>query len=246
MQGRIAGLHLVKGGGAAHEYEDAWHTDADGATFGGELLRAAVADGASEAMLAGRWATLLVRTFTAADPDATLARVVDDAAAGWDAVVEEYLLDRERRNKPIRWFEEPGLHRGAYATLLGLRLFGSGRFDGWALGDSCLLQVRDERLVLAFPLDDAAAFGSAPALAPSRGPDPQRIAAAQRNVTGEWAPADTFYLATDAVAHWILTGGGAQGAAQLAADDFAEQVQDLRGRGEIHDDDVTMLAITLS
>jgi hypothetical protein len=94
-------LHLVKSGGAEHEYEDAGHSDVHGdaseGAFDGELLRVAVADGASEAMLAGRWASALTRTFVQAALDADLTHVVGVAAADWDEVVAEYLRDRARR-----------------------------------------------------------------------------------------------------------------------------------------------------
>ncbi len=57
---RWQALHLVKAGNDPSEYEDAFAADADRARF-------AVADGATEASFAARWARLLVEGFVAAD-----------------------------------------------------------------------------------------------------------------------------------------------------------------------------------
>src|SRR5207244_972948 len=162
-------------GSSAAEYEDAaavlpagppdhWVT--------GPVL-AAVADGASESMLSGKWADHLVHAVLAAarqDPFAlhstdTVADAVLAAADQWPDWLAGYLARRER---PLRWYEHAKLAQGAHATLLAARFDDAG-WQAAAVGDSCLFQVRDAELVHAFPLRAAEQFGNQPDLVNSRG-----------------------------------------------------------------------------
>src|SRR5207244_4072399 len=126
-----------------------------------------------ESMLAGRWADLLVRTWCRAR-DCGMPAVVAAAAAAWEHEVADYLEGRRHSHRPVQWFEEPGLRKGAFATLLGLALAtttpSSGSWRAVSLGDSCLFQVRDGALLTAFPLQSASQFDSRPKPVPSRLP----------------------------------------------------------------------------
>ena len=97
---------------------------------------------------------------------------------GWDDEVAEYTKEREERGSPIQWYEEPGLAKGAHATILAaeFRDGRGGRAPTWsasALGDSCLFQVRDELLYASFPMSDATSFTYQPRCLASRGVDDQ-------------------------------------------------------------------------
>lgn len=262
MRGYVSIFRAPKAGSTLAEYEDA-------ATVGpppvGEgdfaecRLCAAVADGASEAMLAGRWARNLVTAFTVAPPSADLAAVLGEAVAAWDADVDSYLAEREADGRPIQWYEEPGLARGAFATILGMRLIDKvrtfsleGQFDAWALGDACLFQVRDDVLFAAFPIDDPAAFGSSPDLAASRPSDFSLVTQRILHIRGLWRSGDVFYLATDALAQWFLSAvaSGGQPWKPLVdlgtvdgPDDFQSWVSERRAAGELRNDDTTLLRI---
>src|SRR5207248_11270118 len=102
------------------------------------------------------------------------------------------------------------LDRGAFATLLGLRLRtraedpAAGQWAAIALGDSCLFQIRDDRLLYVFPVTSAAEFDNSPVLVPSRPDDFDRVTARAERATGDWQSGDCFYLATDALAAWFL------------------------------------------
>jgi len=64
---------------------------------------------------------------------------------------------------PIQWFEEPGLAKGAHATIIAVE-FLDGEDETlplWravAVGDSCLFQVRKERLCFAFQCETQMRF----------------------------------------------------------------------------------------
>lgn len=189
-----------KAGNSAAEYEDAhWPREARDAAGATHL---AVADGATETSFSGLWARLLVKSYGR-------WRL---AEATWD---EE--LNRIRRvwqravgQKPLPWYAEEKLRLGAFSSLAGLSLLPSpepkdrgGEFTALAIGDSCLFQVREGKLIWSFPFTAAEEFNSRPLLLSSLGQGADREVAAQR-VNGAWQHGDVFYLMTDALASWTL------------------------------------------
>lgn len=250
---------LPRAGSQAEEDEDAAFPNAS-ALWTGAQLRCAVADGASEALLSGPWAALLVRLYgqpraAGLDPAALLAR----AAGRWQRWLRLYLRRRARAGRPVQWFEEPGLAAGAFAALLGVTLTEpAGREPGaWTalgLGDSCLYQVRAGELMTRFPLLSAAEFGVRPLLIGSRPDANERVRDALQVTHGTWQAADRFYLMTDALAHWFVREHEAGGAPwetldmlTLTSDEapFAAWVADGRQRQRLRNDDVTLLRIEL-
>jgi hypothetical protein len=262
MRAYVSIFRAPKAGSSLAEYEDAvalGPPPIGEGDFAGRRLYAAVADGASEAMLAGRWARNLVAAFAVAPLSADLASVLVEAAASWDDDVASYIADREASGRPIQWYEEPGLARGAFATLLGLRLIDTvrtfsveGRFDAWALGDACLFQVRDDALCAAFPIDDPTVFSNSPDLAASRPGDLSLVTQRILHRRGAWRSGDVFYLATDALAQWFLAAvsSGEQPWKPLGdlgtvdgPDDFSSWVAERRAASELRNDDTTLLRI---
>lgn len=279
MRAHVTVLALQKGGAEPHEYEDAaWvgSRDASGRVAlpppgptcrrarvdRVATLRAAVADGASDSFLARRWAEVLVRRAGAA-PTGLLrsgpgfAELLGHAAARWPELMAQYERARERRGSPLAWFERPGFERGAHATLL-VAHFAShrwapacGTWTAAALGDSCLFQVRGDRMRASFPVADAADFDNTPALAASSGSDPDLVATRADLAQGTWFLGDRFYLATDAMAAWFLRRAH-QGARPWSVlreldsagpRDFASWVERRRLSGEMRNDDVTLIRI---
>lgn len=263
MRGYVSAFCVPKAGATAAEYEDAVKVGpppVGEGDFAGLRLCAAVADGASEAMLAGRWAVDLVTRFANAPPSADLTTVVADAVKEWDAVVKAYVATRVASGRPIQWYEEDGLIRGAFATIVGLRLLDTvsgysmeGCFDTWALGDSCLFQVRGDDVVTAFPIKDAVTFGNNPDLVPSRPNDFSLVSQRIGHLRGRWRSGDAFYLATDALANWFLTAAtvGEEPWKLLGdlgtedGDHFETWVAKLRAAGQMRNDDTTLLRIDI-
>lgn len=138
-------------------------------------LRLAIADGATEAMLASRWSDLLVGYFVGAPPGTDLASIIEYAQKQWPTVVERYLTDREKAGRPLKWYEQPGFERGSYSTILGAELVRQREgysLEACAIGDSCLFRFRQGRADLAFPITRSDEFGSSPGLVPSKRPHP--------------------------------------------------------------------------
>lgn len=249
----VSSFWLPRDGSPVEHYEDAYFPRRTGMRIT-PRLRLAVADGASESMLSGLWAQTLVRTWCRSRRRA-MADVMASAMSGWDAALVAYRKGREAEERPIEWFEQPGLDRGAHATLLGVELSrapgGEGRWSAVSLGDSCLFQVRDDRLAAAFPMTDAAAFGNAPKLVPSSARHLGRVVAHLERAEGTWRADDVLFLATDALAAWFL-GRAATGDApwralnRIACDDsaaFAAWAAGQRAGGDLRNDDLTLVRV---
>jgi hypothetical protein len=244
------------------EYEDASWIGPDGSPKGerrGGHIRLAVSDGASESMLASRWARLLAQSFgrSLASPARTMAKVI----GLWDEIVSNYLLERERSGSPIQWYEEPGLARGAFATLLAVELRRPlnsntcrGTWKAIAVGDTCIFQVRDEQLTVSFPMTEPEAFGYSPPLVPSKPADPREVLDRIRRHRGDWKSGDSFYVATDALAAWflhslrlgerpweVLRDLGTE----AGPPSFHDWVSELRSTGVMHNDDVTLVRVDI-
>lgn len=262
-----------KGGGTAGEYEDASSIGLAGDDSGapgaevehewnGTQLRIAVADGASEAMLASRWAGMLARDFAHARGVSDLAQVIRRCCSRWPEAIAAYMAEREDAGKPIAWFEEPGLARGSYATVVGLRLSewtdtggAEGELHLWALGDACAFVVRDEALVTAFPVDEAEAFGSSPVLASSQPTDLHAMLGHIERRSERWHRGDSIYVVTDAVAHWFLARHeDGESPWQVLRDmgtadgppDFGDWVVDQREAGLMKNDDATLVRVDIA
>jgi hypothetical protein len=235
---RWRALRVPKSDHSAAEIEDAWAADPAAGRF-------AVADGASESAYAGLWARLLAEGFVAARRPRDFAGWLDGPRDRWAAAV---------MGPELPWYGEIKRAEGAFATLLGLdvRPPTPGRPGCWwaaAVGDTCLVRVREGRLTLAFPVDQSADFGNEPRLIGSRGGSP----AATEYARGPLRGGDCLLLMTDALAQWflqahergrrpweavtpLLSAGRAESA-------FAAWVEGLRAAGDLRDDDVTLLAI---
>ena len=122
---------------------------------GSAPARVVVADGASESAFARPWAQILAQSFVDRPPD--LSKFGYPGLEQWLAPGQE----EWRRAVPwdrIPWHGEAKARSGAAATLLGLtisRIPGEPRRLAWqtvAVGDSCLFLIRQDKLILSFPL----------------------------------------------------------------------------------------------
>lgn len=241
-------FRLPKAGNTEAEYEDAAHYDL-------ELLRFAMADGASESSFAQRWADSLVRRFVASPPfgsDLSLVEWLRPLQQEWYAAIDWPQLS---------WFAEEKARAGAFATLLGVELAlaappgnsnFAGRWRAWAVGDSCLFHVRAEQLVTAFPLECAEAFNNSPSLLCSQAAHNRKLEDCIQSVSGEFLSDDILFLATDALAQWILKQSEAGGKPWAALrglkseSAFAAFIASLRHEHLIRNDDTTLLIISSS
>jgi hypothetical protein len=186
-------------------------------------------------------------------------------SARWPAIVESYIIERENAARPLRWYERPGIEKGAFATLLALHVNidsqhakeaetqtnpGAPRVIGcWnsaALGDTCLFQVRGGQLHVAFPLSESGDFNTSPALLGSCDADLETIADHVRFAEGAVAEGDDFFVCTDALAAWFLARAEEgdrpwETLRDLTEIGFAQWVSEARRTSGLRNDDVTLV-----
>ena len=196
-------------------------------------LRAAVADGATESAFAAHWARVLVQG--AIEQEATpsgVQRGLPDWQRRWQQEVRA-------RAKEQPWYVQAKTHEGAFAALLALEIHPNGQWQAVSVGDCNLLQLRDGTLRTAWPTDDPASFTHRPALVPSRA---SSDSPSPLHTRGTWVPEDTFLLATDAVAAWLLRTAPARPPDESQAA-FRDAVESARADGTLRSDDATLLVL---
>jgi hypothetical protein len=251
----VQAFKLPKKGNSEEEYEDA-------CDFSPEARRFAISDGATESCFADRWAKSLVKQYIV-DPPFGVPPTEDALQLWLLPQQEEWRLGVNWSALP--WYLEEKARNGAYAAFLGVE-FGSGgtiwqkfltrampgeelAYNAFAIGDSCLFQVRNGQLLKSFPMEKAEQFNSRPVLLASN-PMNNDAALKQINSTdGTCRPKDLFLLATDALSKWFLSEVEASRQPweilyQLKTnDDFAVLVDQLRASGALKNDDTTLILL---
>jgi hypothetical protein len=217
MEPQIQAYWVPKLGNSNEEYEDAFaYSTADGVF--------AIADGATESSYADRWARDLVDSYVTKPPEVNGAK---SAFPEWLAPMQQrWRLGIDWENLP--WFAEEKAKAGAFATFLGLTIYDPDllkrttfleratalfrkhdppqvfKWKAIAIGDSCLFQIRDDKLIACFPISKADEFSSRPVLLCSNPANNTGVWTEVRFEQGECRAEDLFILATDAVAKWFL------------------------------------------
>ncbi len=131
---------------------------------------AAIADGVSSTLFAGRWAQLLAEAVVAEPPrlddPQSLPRWIGPLREVWEEGVDE---------DSLAWHQKPKLRDGAASTLLWIELDPANskvdqqhRLRAFAMGDCCLFHVHQGQVVRAFPLEDSRRFDIDPDVLRSR------------------------------------------------------------------------------
>jgi hypothetical protein len=242
-----------KAGNSEAEYEDAYWPPRD-AEWNTEFFRYAVADGATQTSFSRLWARLLVRAYCKGQLHIDrLHRSLQPLQSKWQDQIT---------TKPLPWFAQEKIRQGAFSTLLGLT-FSQGNADSdlgqtWvavAVGDSCLFQIRQNALLLPFPLRHSDDFNNSPALLSSNPASNESIGGTVFRCESRWEPGDLFFLMTDALACWFLRLYEQQADPILPLTSLESQEQfiefiekqramtDDQGRKLMRNDDVTLFKI---
>jgi hypothetical protein len=154
----------------------------------------------------------------------------------------------------LPWYGLEKARRGAFSTLLGVTFtlpegeIHMARWQAIALGDTCLYQIRGEKVVVHWPIAQAADFGTAPALLSTRPEYNRRSLEELETREGVCRPGDLFVLATDALAAWFLERVESderpwQRLTRLSEGRYARLVEHLRRGKAMRNDDVTLLLV---
>lgn len=200
--------------------------------------RFAISDGVSTAARSEIWSALLTDAFVRGDDPVTPTVLTRLRRAWWDAVHEP----------DLPWFAHAKLAQGAAATFVGLQVDRS-TYRITAVGDSCVLHLRERELVLAAPLHHWTGFSR---FTETLSTDPERPGGEDQvwSGGGEFATGDVLLLATDAVARHLLHRYADEGVLppiwEHVGDDaeFSDFVRRERARGLDNDDSTVCVVWT--
>ena len=248
----LRGFKVPKIGETPASCQDAWRSNHPGeGRFSPANLRVAIADGASTASASGLWSQILV--------DASVMGM-----APWSRQIRRlskipilrhrwYYGARAALPKPLPWFAETALDRGAYSTLMKVQIKGNTwEAEGW--GDSCLFHIRpgkpvqDPVQVKVVPNLKPEDFSEHPFLLASVPGHDQDLIRKMVLGKGDLQRGDVLLLATDALACWLLTTEAWPKTLQelnaIRSDEaFADWVEELRRERGLKNDDTTLVLV---
>jgi hypothetical protein len=187
-------LLLPKLGQEASECEDVIAVDAQACRF-------AVADGATEAFDARKWAERLAQQWVSRKSTLT-----PEDFRNWVAAEGRELHD-SWNGLSLSWYAETKARTGSFAAFVGLELDLKSEAPSWkaiALGDTCLLHRRGEVLVKSLPLTRSESFNNAPILVASNCALHESSMKSVVADSGDCESGDVLLLMSDAVASWYL------------------------------------------
>ena len=244
IEPRVRSLWAPKVGETAKDYQDFFSFCVP--PHGGSIVRAAIADGATESAFAARWAQELSKRFLD-DP-------LSGNVTGLHEINEWLAPAQEAWRESIDWDRLPwhGIDKarsGALATFLGVTvgLSDAGRLevDAVAVGDCELFVVdRQCQAKFRFPFTEISEFNNYPDLVSSNPARNQRVVKSLKAITECISVEDRLVLATDAIAayllkrttEWMILG-------RMADEEFADWLAAARGDVEIRNDDTTLAVI---
>jgi hypothetical protein len=245
---QIVPLWTPKSGSEEGEYEDSYAFSVD---------RVAVADGASEGIFCRLWADLLTKHIVHANICLKDFRDFENFKEWLRRMQDEWreAISEQYRVESLPWYVKDKLRQvGAYSTLLALEFKeGERGRKSWlalSVGDVCLFKIKFDKLVLSFPLSRSDDFTISPPLISSR-----FLSSVHKEdvkfAEGELDTGETLIVATDAFSQWFLKmhENGEKPWALLSTisnnEAFRALMDKLRDAGEMRNDDVTVLMVTI-
>jgi hypothetical protein len=178
----------------ASECEDVIASDEQNCRF-------AVADGATEAFDARKWAERLAAHWVQ-NQDA----LTPEQFREWVAVEGRELHD-SWSGLSLSWYSEEKARHGSFAAFIGVALDLKADSPSWsaiALGDACLLHCRDGVLLKSLPLSRSESFNTAPVLVASDASLHESSMKSLVVASGSCLSGDILTLLSDAAASWCL------------------------------------------
>ncbi|UAY55685.1 protein phosphatase 2C domain-containing protein [Arachidicoccus terrestris] len=239
---------VQKAGNHPAENEDAYLTPASHKYDQSDnILRFALADGATEGSFSKEWAEIVVQGFeTLAFGPFSLTATVASMAEDWRQAVH---------HKTLPWYAAEKLSAGAFATFVGLGIdVQNGMFQAIGIGDTVLFNIRKDQLISSFPVTDPTEFSNMPSLISTKPEYTAQPPGGGSYLSGDIQPGDILLLATDALAHFILMETHKNGKSKVwkhlqkilyTRDDaaFKTWVEARRRKNQMKNDDTTLIMI---
>ncbi len=211
-----------------------------------QFLKIAISDGATESSFAKEWADILVKEL------ATLSDMSGKKLIAKLPKLREKWLAEVTKN-PLPWYAEAKLEKGAFSTILCLKLdYKKQSYDCIAIGDCCLFHVRGKELISSFPVQHASAFSNNPFLLSTRSDDDSILKVHIEEIKSRIIEQEDYlFIMSDALAHWFMKEceEGERpweiliGLSEDSDAAFEDWLDELRKSKEIKNDDTTLIII---
>jgi hypothetical protein len=233
-------LLLTKLGQEASECEDSLAVDM-------QTCRFAVADGATEAFDARKWAERLAQNWVQRESTLTV-----EEFRRW-VTVEGRELQESWNGLNLSWYSEEKARAGSFAAFVGVEVDFEADLPSWkaiALGDACLLHCRGGSLIKGLPLSRSESFNTAPILVASDSTLHESSMPSVVIDSGSCECGDVLWLMSDAAAAWYLkyleNGNGAVNLFDTKCDEELSRFFDEeRLAGRIRNDDLAIIRIEI-
>lgn len=257
FQIRWKAFSVCKFGNMPDENEDAFYPKlTEGNFLLPNVFSCALSDGATQTSFSSLWASLLVEETCQQRSEAlahNLNNIVESASDKWLGALT---------NINLPWHAEEKVKYGSFATLLWLTITpnstpeSNGIWNVVAIGDSCLFHVRGKKLLLSHPITNSACFNNHPLLISSK---QAQNSAIKENFSdfifqGVWQANDEFWLASDAMAQWLLSEIEVNHApfeklhsviGTMDLNHFEHWISSLREEKQIKNDDTTLIRVKI-
>lgn len=240
----VSEYKLPKAGNTNDECEDAYSSRKTR-----QSLKVFVADGATESSFAKEWANLLTddlkktRSFSLKSIVKRLPQIRNE----WKEQVS---------NKPLPWYAEIKLEKGAFSTIVGLWInYKKSSFNCFAIGDCCIFHIRNDEILISFPIEEEIEFSKNPFLVSTKTDDDDKIREHFRELKNQKIKkGDYLFVMSDALACWFTNKTKANDkpwniligfTEDSSNSSFKEWLKRKRDEKEIKNDDTTLLTIEI-
>jgi len=240
----ISSYKLPKAGNTNDECEDAYSIKNTRRS-----LKVFVADGATESSFAKEWANLLtadlktIKSFSLTNIVKRLPKIRNE----WKEQVSK---------RPLPWYAEIKLEKGAFSTIIGLRInYKKSSFNCFSIGDCCTFHLRNDEILVSFPIEDEIEFSNNPFLVSTKIDDDDKIAKHFRELKNQKIrKGDYLFVMSDALACWFISKtktndkpwniliGFTEDSSNKSFEKWLKRIRDEK---EIKNDDTTLLTIEI-
>ncbi|MCS6905789.1 MAG: protein phosphatase 2C domain-containing protein [Bacteroidia bacterium] len=237
-------ISIAKQGNKDEENEDNILVPTPAELNNEEVLKYAIADGATESSFSKEWSDLLVCCYKEKSFERAHVRdTIKHISEMWYAKV---------RSKELPWYAAQKAELGAFATFLGITIcMPTQTYQAVAAGDCMLFHIRENNLFFSFP--NVEEFNNQPSLISSNLQYHRNLEETFVYFQGSILPGDTLILATDALSHWLYQKQSQKPWLALYLllnspnyeQDFKDWLKDKIASKEIKNDDVSLIFIEI-
>lgn len=212
-----------------------------------ERRKIAISDGVSQSIFSAKWAQMLVKAYTDSDSE-DISTQLPSLQKRWLDFAQSELEKLEKEGEST-WMLENCLteKQGAAATFCGIKIADDGSWNGYALGDSCLLEIAENNSILHFYPSVKEDFGNSPDYFDSFTEGKGKLC----KISGKISVGQKLLLVTDPFGELLYNrkkkGLESSYVSMLLSlnsyEDFLTLVDELRTKENMHNDDSTLVVV---